>query len=189
MLLSYVPSAFGASSYIKLSNGFKPARMLPWCFKKFLWRWNAQHIFDWKTIVSAAFGRLDPPPKSAACYHDATVGRALSFMIRSIALAISLLACSRASAAVYVTVEDWFNAPPEQQVSYVAGTLDTLLSSSTSALAKGMIEQFVHCVSDSHLTAGQLADDIRKHPPKGLVSMQAVVLVSLTQRCGPPNPQ
>jgi hypothetical protein len=115
-------------------------------------------------------------------------------MIRSIALAIALLACSQASAAVFVTVEDWFNAPPEQQVSYVAGTLDTLLSS-TGGLAKGTLEHFVHCVSDSHLTPGQLTDDIRKHRPKdapakpgGALSMQAVVLVSLTQRCGPPNP-
>jgi hypothetical protein len=118
-------------------------------------------------------------------------------MIRSIALTIALLACSQANAAVFVTVEDWFKAPPEQQVSYVAGTLDTLLSSSTGALAKETIEHFVHCVSDSNLTPGQLADDIRKHPPKtnsssrpqGLVSMQAVVLVSLTRRCGPPTPQ
>jgi hypothetical protein len=118
-------------------------------------------------------------------------------MIRSIALAIALLACSQASAAVFVTVEDWLQAPPEQQVSYVAGTLDTLLSSSTGALAKDTLEHFIHCVSDSHLTPGQLADDIRKHPPKtnsggrpqGLFSMQAAVLVALTQRCGPPTPQ
>ena len=61
-------------------------------------------------------------------------------MIRSIALAIALLACSQASAAVYVTVEEWFKASPEQQVSYVAGTLDTLLSSSTGLLAKGTVE-------------------------------------------------
>lgn len=54
-------------------------------------------------------------------------------MIRSIALTIALLACSQANAAVFVTVEDWFKAPPEQQVSYVAGTLDTLLSSSTQS--------------------------------------------------------
>jgi hypothetical protein len=117
-------------------------------------------------------------------------------MIRSIALAIALMACSQASAAVFVTVEDWFNAPPEQQVSYVAGTLDTLLSSSTGGLAKGTLDHFLHCVSDSQLTPGQLADDIRKHPPKTNsgsrqqgFSMQAAVLVSLTQRCGPPNPQ
>jgi hypothetical protein len=118
-------------------------------------------------------------------------------MIRSIALTIVLLACSQASAFVFVTVEEWLKAPPEQQVSYVAGTLDTLLSSSTGALAKDTLDHFVHCVSDSHLTPGQLADDIRKHPPRtdsdnrpqGLVSMQTVVLVSLTQRCGPPTPQ
>ena len=117
-------------------------------------------------------------------------------MIRSIALTIALLACSQANAAVFVTVEDWFKAPPEQQVSYVAGTLDTLLSSSTGALAKETIEHFVHCVSDSNLTPGQLTDDFRKHPPKDApakpgssLSMQAVVLVSLTRRCGPPTPQ
>jgi hypothetical protein len=129
------------------------------------------------------------PPLEREIRDAGQLEGASSFMIRSIALAIALLACSQASAAVFVTVEDWFNAPPEQQVSYVAGTLDTLLSSSTGALAKGTLEHFIHCVSDSHLTPGQLADDIRKHPPKGLVSMQAVVLVSLTQRCGPPNPQ
>ncbi len=109
-------------------------------------------------------------------------------MIRSMALAIALLACSQASAVVYVTVEEWFKASPEQQQAYVAGTLDTLLSSS-SGLAKGTVEHFVHCVLDSHLTPAQLTDDIRKRPPKSVVSMQVVVLVSLTQRCGPPNPQ
>jgi hypothetical protein len=116
-------------------------------------------------------------------------------MIRSVALAIVLLAFSQARAFVFVTVEEWLTATPEQQVSYVAGTLDTLLSSSMGALAKDTLEHFVHCVSDSHLTPGQLADDIRKHPPKtnsgnrpqGLVSMQTVVLVSLTERCGPPT--
>ena len=116
-------------------------------------------------------------------------------MIRSVALAIVLLASSQARAFVFVTVEEWLTAPPEQQVSYVAGTLDTLLSSSTGALAKDTLEHFVHCVSDSHFTPRQLADDIRKHPPKtnsgnrpqGLVSMQTVVLVSLTERCGPPT--
>ena len=117
-------------------------------------------------------------------------------MIRSISLMVALLACSHASALVFVTVEEWLTASPEQQVSYVAGTLDTLLSSSTGALAKETLEHFVQCVSDSHLTPGQLADDIRRHPPKtnsgnrpqGLVSMQTVVLVSLAQRCGPPTP-
>ena len=116
--------------------------------------------------------------------------------MRSIALTIALLASSQASAFVFVTVEEWLKAPPEQQVSYVAGTLDTLLSS-TGGLAKGTLEHFVHCVSDSHLTPGQLADDIRKHPPKtnfgsrpqGLFSMQAAVLVAITQRCGPPPRQ
>ena len=117
-------------------------------------------------------------------------------VMRSIALTIGLLACSQASAFVFVTVEEWLKAPPEQQVSYVAGTLDTLLSSSTSTLAKETIEHFVHCVSDSNLTPGQLTDDFRKHPPKDApakpgssLSMQAVVLVSLTRRCGPPTPQ
>src|SRR6516225_2725645 len=86
--------------------------------------------------------------------------------MRSIALTIALLASSQASAFVFVTVEEWLKAPPEQQVSYVAGTLDTLLSSSTSTLAKETIEHFVHCVSDSNLTPGQLTDDIRKHPPQ-----------------------
>jgi hypothetical protein len=118
-------------------------------------------------------------------------------VIRGIALTMALLACPQASASAFVTVEEWFQAPPEQQVSYVAGTLDTLLSSSTGTLAKDTVEHFVHCVSEGRLTPGQLADDIRKHPPKTnsgnwpqrLVSMQTVVLVSLTQRCGPPPAQ
>ena len=100
-------------------------------------------------------------------------------MIRSMALAIALLACSQASAVVYVTVEEWFKASPEQQQAYVAGTLDTLLSSSTGGLAKGTVEHFVHCVLDSHLTPAQLTDDIRKRPPKSVVSMQVVVCRSL----------
>ena len=88
-------------------------------------------------------------------------------MIRSMALAIALLACSQASAVVYVTVEEWFKASPEQQQAYVAGTLDTLLSSS-SGLAKGTVEHFVHCVLDSHLTPAQLTDDIESVHPKAL---------------------
>src|SRR3974390_1758677 len=75
-------------------------------------------------------------------------------MIRSVALAIVLLAASQARAFAFVTVEEGLPAPPEQQVSYVAGILDTLLSSSTGALAKDTLEHFVHCVSDSHLTPG-----------------------------------
>jgi hypothetical protein len=132
------------------------------------------------------------PPMTLGNMRELGVHHLIAYwcdVIRSIALAIALLACSQASAAVYVTVEEWFKASPEQQQAYVAGTLDTLLFSSTSGLAKGTVEHFVHCVLDSHLTPAQLTDDIRKRPPKSVVSMQVVVLVSLTQRCGPPNPQ